>query len=156
MIEKILKRELIQLNVEAMDWSEGIKKAAYPLEKNGYITKNYINAILDSVNKYGPYFVITPHVALSHAPSSTGAIKLAMGLCILKNPLKFNSKDNDPVKYIFTLSSPDSSSHLDAMKDLVVLLSDSKFYKELDNAKTVDEVLRIIGGRKYDKSISSM
>lgn len=144
MLEHIISTNLIKINVEASDWKDAIIKAATPLVDSGAITSNYIQGIFDSVKEIGPYFVITPHVALAHAPSKYGAKKLAMGVTILKTAVPFHSKDNDPVKYIFTLSSPDSTDHLTVIQDFVALLSDKNFLINLDAAKSAKEVLDIM------------
>lgn len=120
MLEKIVQDSLVCVDLHVKDWKEAIKKSALLLLNDGDITASYIDGIFESVKEFGPYFVIAPHVALAHAPSEDGAKKLALGVTILATPVNFHSKDNDPVKYIFTLSSPDSSSHLEAVMPQLV------------------------------------
>lgn len=150
MLEKIIKESLVCVNLKADDWKEAIKKSAQPLIQDNDITPHYVKGIFESVKEYGPYFVIAPHVALAHAPSKDGAKKLALGVAILNKPVNFHNKDNDPVKYIFTLSSPDSNSHLEAMKELVQLLSEPSFYKNLDSATSPHEVIQIMSLKKIN------
>ncbi|WP_125588994.1 PTS sugar transporter subunit IIA [Companilactobacillus jidongensis] len=154
MIEKIIQEDLIKLNIEASDWKDAVRKSAQPLVDDDYITENYVSEIINSVNEYGPYFVIAPHVALAHAPSESGAEVLAMGISTLKPAIKFNNADNDPVSYVFTLSAPDSDSHLKAMQELVGLLSGSEFYKVLDEAQSSREILQFIKDSVLNKKIS--
>ncbi|MEG0735203.1 PTS sugar transporter subunit IIA [Anaerorhabdus sp.] len=52
--------------------------------------------------------------------------------------------DNDPVKYIFTLSAVDNNAHLEALSDLAGLLEQQEFYDFLDNAKSPEEVMNYI------------
>lgn len=144
MIEEIIKEDLIKLHVKADDWKDAIKLSAQPLVEDGIVTKNYVNEIINSVNEYGPYFVIAPHVALAHAPGKAGAKELAMGISVLEPAIPFNNADNDPVSYVFTLSAPDSNSHLKAMQELVELLSDEKFYQVLSNSQKSSEILQYI------------
>lgn len=141
MIEKMITPELIQLQVKAVDWRDALWKAGQPLVKAGDVTLHYVRAIIKSVEEYGPYFVIAPHIALAHASSKEGAEKLAMSVTTFSEPIKFGNLDNDPVSYIFTLSAPDSSSHLKAMQELVTLLSNESFYQILDQAEMPDFVL---------------
>lgn len=147
MLEKIVQDSLVCVDLHVKDWKEAIKKSALLLLNDGDITASYIDGIFESVKEFGAYFVIAPHVALAHAPSEDGAKKLALGVTVLATPVNFHSKDNDPVKYIFTLSSPDSSSHLEAMKELVDLLSDPSFYSKLDNARSPHEVVNVMTGK---------
>ncbi|WP_334329539.1 PTS sugar transporter subunit IIA [Companilactobacillus sp. HBUAS59699] len=154
MIERIIQEDLIKLNIEASDWKDAVKKSAQPLVDDNYITDNYVSEIINSVNEYGPYFVIAPHVALAHAPSEAGAESLAMGISTLRPAIKFNNADNDPVSYVFTLSAPDSDSHLKAMQELVGLLSGDEFYKVLDEAQSPEEILQFIKDSVLNKKIS--
>jgi PTS system ascorbate-specific IIA component len=147
MLEQIVKDQLVCVQLHAQDWKDAIKKSAQPLIDDGDITSGYVDGIFESVKEFGPYFVIAPHVALAHAPSKDGAKKLALGVAVLSEPVDFHNKDNDPVKYIFTLSSPDSNSHLKAMQELVTLMSDSTFYEKLDSAKSSHEVVEIMSGK---------
>ena len=132
MIEKVINPKLIQLAIKAVDWKDAIHQAAQPLIDN------------NDVKEYGPYFVIAPHVALAHAPSKDGAKKLAMGITTLVPGVNFSNPDNDPVKYIFTLSATDSTSHLKAMQELVQLLSDDAFYQVLDGAKVPQDIMNYV------------
>jgi PTS system ascorbate-specific IIA component len=154
LIEKIISENLIKLHVKANDWKEAIRLSSQPLLDQKIVTSNYVDEIINSVNEYGPYFVIAPHVALAHAPGKAGAKKLAMGISVLEPSVKFNNADNDPVSYVFTLSAPDSDSHLKAMQELVYLLTDEKFYQVLSNSETPSEILRFIKGSVEQKKIS--
>lgn len=147
MLEKIVKDSLICVKLHVKDWRDAINKSAAPLLEDGDITPGYIDGIFESVKEFGPYFVIAPHVALVHAPSKDGAKKLALGVAVLDKPVDFHNKSNDPVKYVFTLSSPNSDSHLEAMKELVTLMSDAAFYQKLDAAKSPQEVVEIMSGK---------
>ncbi|MCI1986093.1 MAG: PTS sugar transporter subunit IIA [Lactobacillus sp.] len=144
MIEKMMNPALTQLKVTAKDWQEAVHLAGAPLVEARAVSQHYVEEIIRSVEKYGPYFVITPHVALAHAPSDAGAHQLAMGITTLEPAVAFNNPDNDPVKYIFTLSAPDSNSHLQAMQELVELLSEDAFYQTLDQAQSPDEIMQYV------------
>ncbi len=144
MIEKIIREDLIRLHVKANDWKDAVRLSAQPLVDDQIVTKNYVDEIINSVNEYGPYFVIAPHVALAHAPSKAGANELAMGITVLEPSIKFHNDDNDPVSYVFTLSAPDSNSHLKAMQELVYLLSDDNFYQVLSDSQNPSEILQYI------------
>lgn len=129
-----IQAELIQLNVQADNWKDAIMKAGQPLLKQQYVTKDYLNEVIKIAEETGPYIVFTPHVALSHAKTEDGALKDGIGLTTLKQPLAFGNKDNDPVKYIFTLSSTQPNGHLDQMAQLVNLLSKKDFFEQIDQA----------------------
>lgn len=92
--------------------------------------------------------MITKHVALPHAPVENGALAPAMGITTLEVPVVSGNQTNDPVKYLFCMSATDSESHLQAMADLVELLSNDEFYSLLDTAKTAKEILAFISAQE--------
>lgn len=153
MISDLVSEDLVQLGVEASDWHDAIRKAAKPLLKSGKITDNYIDSIVQSMQEAGPYFVLVPHVALPHARPETGVLENAIGVTVLKNPIEFGNESNDPVKYIFTLSAKENSSHLDALADLANLFEDAAFFKVLDEAAAPAEVMAYLQAIHKDKEV---
>lgn len=140
----IMPDGLIQIDVEATDWKNAIRKSAQPLLIENYITENYVNEIIQTTEDLGPYMVITKHVALPHSKATDGVNKLGMGLTILKEPVVFSHKDNDPVKYIFFLASKDNKTHINALSQLLNLLDNEKFYKVLDESKDIELITSFI------------
>ena len=108
--------------------------------ETGKVKESYVDDIVKGVHEYGPYIVITKHVALPHARPESGALECAIGITTLDTPVEFGNKDNDPVSYLFCLSATDNNKHLQALADLSELLEDEAFYKMLDTAKNSHEV----------------
>lgn len=148
MLSDLLDVSLVQLNVEASDWEDAIRKAAQPLVDNNKVTPSYVDDIIKGVNELGPYIVITEHVALPHARPESGALESAVGIVTLKDPVEFGSADNDPVKFLFPLSAKDNDSHLGALQSLVELLSDPDFFAQLENATTPQEVVDLVHAKE--------
>lgn len=144
MLEDLLKEELIRLDVDAKDWEDAVKQAASPLLENNKIKQSYIDSIISVVKETGPYFVIAPHIALPHTRPEMGAIENALGVAVLKTPIEFGNKYNDPVKYLFTLSAVDTHQHSDVLGELSRFLDNDSFYDMLDNASTPAEVMEYI------------
>ena len=136
MLSEITSTDLIQINVEAKDWQEAISKSAKVMVENNKITDDYIQAMIKNTQENGPYIVITEHVALPHARPEEGALETAIGISTLKDPIVFGHELNDPVKYVFCLSTTDNNSHLKALAELVELLDDDKFYDVLAHAES--------------------
>lgn len=144
MLSSYINENLIRLKVLAKDWEDAIRKAGAALLENNKITESYIDAMVESKREFGPYIVVTKHVALPHARPEMGTKELAIGIATLENPVEFGNKDNDPVKYVFCLSAKDSESHVQAMSELAELLDQEKFYNILDNAKDPSEIIDYI------------
>lgn len=144
MLSKIINENLIRLNVSADNWEDAVRKSAQALLENGKITASYIDEMINTCKEAGPYIVITKHVALPHARPEAGALAIAIGIATLEHPVEFGNEDNDPVKYVFSLSAVDQNTHIQAMSELAELLDKEEFYKVLDKAKSAQEILDYI------------
>jgi transcriptional antiterminator/mannitol/fructose-specific phosphotransferase system IIA component (Ntr-type) len=141
---EIIDLDCIQLNVKARNWREAIYVAASPMVQKAIITRNYVEKIIQTAQNEGPYMLISKHVALPHARPSDGALQLGLGITTLATPLDFDSSENNPVKYIFTLSAVDNTKHINAIADLVQLLDDQDFFQLLDQQPPVSEIAAYI------------
>jgi len=144
MLIDILRKELIKLNVKCNDWKEAIEEGAYLLEKEGIVNKNYKDAIINNFYELGPYMVIAPGIVLSHARPEAGVNNNGISILTLEDPIEFGSELNDPVKLIITLAAKDNTSHLSALSKLMEILMNSDDLNSIINAKTVQEVVKII------------
>lgn len=139
-----LDENKILLNQEVKDWREAIAKVAEPLLKEGNINENYISAMINTVENYGPYIVIAPHLALAHARPEEGVIKLGLSVVTLKQAVVFGNKENDPVKIIFCLAAPDSESHVGVIRDLIKLIDDSDKMDQLIKIKDKKQFIDLL------------
>lgn len=144
MLKEMTSVKLIQLGLEVDTWQQAIRYSAMPLFTENMIEERYIRRMIEIVYEHGPYFVITPHVALIHARSDEGALQNAIGITTLSKPVKFGSEANDPVKYIFTLSAKDNQIHLSALQELAELLEDTRFFNCLETASDPNEVMNFL------------
>lgn len=149
MLKNLTNEKLVKLNIVAKDWEDAIRKAAQPLVDENKVTLSYVDDIIRGVHEYGPYIVLTKHVALPHARPESGALENAIGIATLKTPVEFGNDANDPVKYLFCLSAKDNHEHLSALAELASLFEDAEFFKMLGNATSVYEVIHYI--EKMDK-----
>lgn len=153
LLSSMIDQDAIQLNVEAKDWKEAIRKSAQPLLDKKKITEEYVRKIISIALETGPYIVVAKNIALPHAPSESGVLETAMSISVLKDSVKFGNKENDPVKYLFCLSAVDSESHLEALAELVELIDDEKFLCLLNNTVSRTVVLEYV--KEKEKSIRS-
>lgn len=135
----------IQLNVVATDWVAAIQKAAQPLVDENHITGDYVQAMIDSVKKLGPYIVIAPGLALGHARPSAAVKQTAFSIATLKDPVKFGNEQNDPVDLVVILASINSSDHLELMRKVVNFLNKADNLKFLRQATTEADKATVAG-----------
>lgn len=143
-LTNIITESIIQLQMEANDWEDAIRKAGKPMIEHLYVKPAYIEEIIRIMHQEGPFVVITKHVALPHTKPSSGALRCGLGLTVLKEGITFGSQEHDPIKYIFTLSAVDNESHLTAMSQLLELFNEPSFFTMMDEAETPQEVIAYI------------
>lgn len=131
MLKELLIEETIELNVEAADWRESVRKGGELLKKSGKIEDEYIEAMINSVEELGPYIVIASEIAMPHASSKDGVYEVGLSLMTLKEAVNFGHPENDPVSIVICLAATDHNFHLNALKDLMVFLNEPDFIKLL-------------------------
>lgn len=131
MLDSVLKDSNILLQQKVANWEESIQRVSEPLLKESVIEERYVEAMIDSVKKYGAYIVIGKHLALAHARPEDGVNKLGISVATLAEPIVFGNEDNDPVKIIFCLAAVDSYSHLTIMRKLIELVNDEEKIEQL-------------------------
>lgn len=68
-LHHLLRASDIEVDVECTDWKDAIRRSAEQLVDQGYIEDRYVDAMIESVNEYGPYIVLSPGFAMPHAES---------------------------------------------------------------------------------------
>ncbi|WP_392559083.1 PTS sugar transporter subunit IIA [Orbus mooreae] len=144
MLSTWLTTQTINIIDSVDDWKQAIRLSAVPLLEEGIISPDYIQAIYHLHEKIGPYYVLAPGIAMPHARPEEGVNQLGLSMLLVKNGVKFNSIENDPVYLITLLAAPDSSSHLQMLTELAELFSASDEMQKIFKAQTVDDILTVV------------
>ncbi|WP_410506285.1 BglG family transcription antiterminator [Haloimpatiens sp. FM7315] len=148
----LLSSNFIKLKVNASNWKEAISEGVKVLENNKCVKRSYYDAIIENLEKGGPYMVVAKGVVLSHASPESGVLKLSMSLITLKEPVDFGDDFKEGVRIIVTLAATDKESHLKVLAQLMKLFHEKKDLKKLKESSTKEKALDIIN--KYsDKNI---
>ena len=123
----------ISLTENISDWEESVKTAAKPLLDKGFISRNYVDAMISDIKREG--------VAMPHSRPENGVSKTSMSLLKLKNPVDYG---DNKVKLVFILAAEDSEKHIEALTGFSELLQDDGEVEALMNAGTIEEVTEII------------
>ncbi|HWO76193.1 MAG TPA: BglG family transcription antiterminator [Bacillus sp. (in: firmicutes)] len=143
-LQNLLQREMIQLEKEVTDWQEAIRVGAIPLLKTNHILENYVDAMIDSVIKNGPYIVVAPKVAIPHANPEDGVKKLGMSLLCLEKGVRFSDSPKHDVQVMIVLAPIDGETHLTALSQLTKMFSEPENLKEIIQCRSVERILEII------------
>lgn len=144
LLEEVIIPDNILLDAECADWREAVVTAGEMLMKNGYIQKEYIDDILETLSEKREYVVISRGIALPHARSFNHVNRIGMSLLRLKRPVYFGNRGNDPVEFVFCFCTTDNKSHLEALRQFNIMISDSSVMDALRMAEAKEDVVRII------------
>ncbi|GKW47086.1 PTS sugar transporter subunit IIA [Planococcus sp. NCCP-2050] len=143
---KFLEEKLVALDIPAETPEAAIKAAGDLLVAGNLVESGYVEAMVESYRKNGPYFVLAPQIALPHARPEDGVKEASVAFVRLKDPVVFGSAANDPVSLVFALGASTSDEHLLVMKELVMLLNNPEKVERLKNINSYEE-LKIVLGR---------
>lgn len=144
-ITDLLKKDSIDLNVEASNKEEILKKAVELMNNNGNIIDKdkYLELVIKREEEGSTG--IGEEIAIPHGKGDSISAPGLVAMVIPKG-IDFKSLDGNPVKLLFLIAAPNNKDnvHLEVLSRLSTLLMDEKFRKALLNAKTKDEFLKII------------
>lgn len=154
---QLLPASNIRLNVSAANWREAIYESGNVLYQQGYVEERYSQAMIDVVDKMGPYIVFWEGIALPHADagSESGVKKAGFSFIRLAEPVSFGSKENDPVDMIFALGAVDHSSHVLALLELTKILSNPEKVEYLRTEIETEKIVKMLIGWSESKEISN-
>ncbi len=142
MLSETLTEKMILLQAEATDWREAVSITGNLLVQNGVCEPRYIDAMIEAVEKLGPYMVLAPGIALAHARPEDGVIQIGLCIVTLAKPVNFGSPENDPVKLVIGFGGVDHESHLQLLQELAMFLMEDENQLLLKNAKDVSVVIQ--------------
>lgn len=144
---RFLEEQLVALNVEAASPKEAIRKVGGLLVSSNLVEEKYIDAMIDSYDENGPYFVLAPNIALPHARPEDGVKEASVSMIRLKHPIKFGHKTNDPVQFVFALGASSSDEHLELLKKITSLLNEPSHIEAITKAENYKEIQNLVGGK---------
>ncbi len=152
-ITDLLKKDSIDLNVEASNKEEVLKKAVELMNKNGNITDKdkYLELVMKREEEGSTG--IGEEIAIPHGKGDSISAP-GLAAMVIPNGVDFESLDGKPVKLLFLIAAPNTKEnvHLEVLSRLSTLLMDEKFRKELLNAKSKEEFLKVIDQAEKEKS----
>ena len=141
--ESLIKEQSILLNQEASTWEEAVRIAANPLVNSGAIQERYVDAIIESTKRYGPYYVLMEGMAMPHARPEDGVYRNAFSLVTFKEGVPFS--DGKLASVFVVLAATSSEIHTSiAIPQIVAVFDTPDIIAKLMNVTCEQEVLEII------------
>ncbi len=147
-MDGILENNII-IGLDAKDRNDAIMQVIEKLEANGHIKKAYYDDVIAREEAY-PTGLPTDGVsiAIPHA-SSEAIMDSTIGVAILNKPVQFKNMADDSeildVEIIFLIANAEVSEQTKILQNLMVKFSEEEELIALRGAKSVEEVMTIIG-----------
>ena len=127
-------------------WQDAIRASYEPLLQKGIVEECYINNVIECVNKYGPYIVLVPGIAMPHSSEgSEGCNGTAIAFMKVNDDVDFDPNDEEKkAKLFFSLASLDHDAHLKGIQDLMEVLMDEDIVAALMEATCEEDLKAII------------
>lgn len=145
MLKEFVEKKHYKFAESAKDWKDAIRMSCESLEADGTVEANYKEDIIKCVEKYGPYIVIMPDVAMPHSQeNAVGVNKTAIGFMKLEKTVSFDPEDPEKdATLFFTLASCNPDQHLENMARLAEMMSNEELMEELKKAKGPEDLLAL-------------
>lgn len=145
-LEQVFSSETVIMNLESTEKNELFKEMIASVAKvqKHLDCEQALQAVLKRESKMSTgimHDVAVPHGSCPSVKDVVGAIGIS------RRGIEYESLDKAPVHLVFMLlCSPSSTdAHLAVLKDLASVLQNPEFVKEIQSAKTSEEVYSLLG-----------
>lgn len=127
---------------EEENWEDAIKRTAEVLLANSCISEHYIDVMISLAHHHGPYFVISPRIAIAHAQPKDGVSKLGLSLSIYKNGLDIMGKEK--IQFLFVLATSNQSEHIHILQNIARLNEQPEIMNQMIEAEYEKDIMCIL------------
>lgn len=148
LLDKMLEHKVTCYHEKFDTWQDALKACGQPLLEQGFIEESYIDAVITCVEKYGPYIVIAPDIAMPHATEGNeGVKKTTIGFMKVETPVVFDPNDHEKdARLFFILATNNHEEHLENMVALSEMLMNEELVQDLLQVKN-DEDLKAVANK---------
>ncbi len=139
-----IQKKHMQIIEHVSGYDAAIRLASEPLLNDGYITNDYVEAMIESIKKHGPYIVLAEEFALPHARPSEAVLETGLSLLLVQKGVDLEGRN---VKLFIVLAAKDSTSHQDYLKGLAEFLMEPANLKAVLACEDVDCIKTILDER---------
>ena len=138
-----LKEENIIFEKKKLEkWEDAVEEGFEPLIKGKYVDESYYKSIIELINNFGSYMVVSEGLAIPHAENMNNVHKSGISLLYLKHPVIFPG--NKKVNLLFCLSAVDKKDHVQSLEDIIRLEEEFSFRKKMAETNSKEEITEIL------------
>ena len=144
MLTSLFSQGAISLAPSSDSFQDAVIDSVGLLVAAGHAKPEYVDLVIQNLERLGPYFVVAPHIAIAHA-TGTGAV-LSPGLSLLKlqQGVVSGAGENDPVHLVFSLCTPNDNDHVDLLSKFARVMSGEGVVNSLLNASAESGIRKIL------------
>lgn len=125
-----------------IDWRTALRESVVPLVADGSVEPCYADELVANVERYGPYIVLVPGLAMPHAgEGACGVHRSAVSFMRVDRPVRFD--EGHEAQVFFTFADLDAQAHLANMRRLYEVISRPEAVDMLAAVERPEDLLRV-------------
>lgn len=108
----------VEIDVRVATWEDAVLEAGRLLAAHGFATADYGPHMVDVIERFGPYVVIAPGIALVHARPGRDTIANGLVALTLAEPVHFGHAHYDPVRLVMGVAVTRAEDHLSVVASI--------------------------------------
>ena len=144
MLKQLIDKNRYSFHEGFDTWEEAVQAACVPLIEQNAIDKSYVDEIITSIKKHGPYIVIAPNICIPHAQEGKGVNETAICFMKTEKPVHFSDDPEHDAKLFFVLASTNNELHMKNLTDMVGLIENEATVEKLLEAKKVEDLIALL------------
>ena len=124
-LKKLLKKENMKFIDEAENWKEAIFQSGDLLVSNKKVTSEYVQEMIELVEKHGPYIVLEEGIAMPHAGISENVLETGISLLVVNEKVSLPEGRNANI--FLSFAAKNKNDNIDIMNHLFELITKYEF-----------------------------
>lgn len=137
-----MNEKMIKVSKNAKNWKEAVREAGEILLYSNCIKKEYIEDMIEVVEKYKGYIMLVPGVIFPHAKGKNNVFKT--GFSFVKYDEEIEFLDGKKIKYVIAFCSRDKREHIEILNKIVTEFEENNLFEKIKDAKNSKEIFKFL------------
>ena len=137
-LKKLLKKENVKFIDEAENWKEAIFQSGDLLVSNKKVTSEYVQEMIELVEKHGPYIVLEEGIAMPHAGISENVLETGISLLVVNEKVSLPEGRNANI--FLSFAAKNKNDNIDIMNDLFKFITKYEFIDKVSKMKNYSQL----------------
>ena len=137
-LKKLLKKENVKFIDEAENWKEAIFQSGDLLVSNKKVTSEYVEEMIELVEKHGPYIVLEEGIAMPHAGISENVLETGISMLVVNEKVSLPEGRNANI--FLSFAAKNKNDNIDIMNDLFELITKYEFIDKVSKMKNYSQL----------------